>query len=321
MPLEERTGLPSLRLCDRAKLRTEVGNVNEATKRIETHNITELNSLMYAVAYVTTERMGILKKRKERRTEEPFWKRRIKQSIETWRKDLSKIEAIRRGNMRLKQRERERLNRKYHLEKNGTLYVSDMLKQKIKTLDGKNRGGKEQLDPIEATTFWRKIWSEEVIHNEQASWLEQVEQEFSAIEVQEDINITMEDIRTGSRATGLRSYQDYHPRLQLHLQDCVRQGNVPEWMVKGRTVLIQKDPTKGTQANNYRPIACLPIMWKILTGIMGEKLYQHLEGNGLLADEQKGCRKGLRGTKDQLLVDKAILKNCWRRLTNLSWLG
>ena len=59
-------------------------------------------------------------------------------------------------------------------------------------------------------------------------------------------------------------------------------------------------------------------MWKLLTGIMGEKLYQHLERNGLLADEQKGCRKGSRGTKDQLLVDKAILKNCRRRLTNLS---
>ena len=37
-----------------------------------------------------------------------------------------------------------------------------------------------------------------------------------------------------------------------------------------------------------------------------------------LKDEQKGCRKGSRGTKDQLLVDKAILKNCRRRLTNLS---
>ena len=51
---------------------------------------------------------------------------------------------------------------------------------------------------------------------------------------------------------------------------------------------------------------------------MGEKLYQHLEKNGLLADEQKGRRKGSRGTKDQLLIDKAILKNCRRRLTNLS---
>ena len=53
-------------------------------------------------------------------------------------------------------------------------------------------------------------------------------------------------------------------------------------------------------------ITCLPIMWKLLTGIMGEKLYQHLERNGMLADEQKGCRKRLQGVKDQLLVVKAI---------------
>ena len=38
--------------------------------------------------------------------------------------------------------------------------------------------------------------------------------------------------------------------------------------------------------------------------------------NGLLTDGQKGCRKGSRGSKDQLLVDKTILKNCRRRLTN-----
>ena len=83
-------------------------------------------------------------------------------------------------------------------------------------------------------------------------------------------------------------------------------------------MLIQKDAMKGTQADNYRPITCLPIMWKLLTGIMGEKLYQHLERNGMLADEQKSCRKRSRGVKDQLLVDKAILKNCRRRMTNLS---
>ena len=87
---------------------------------------------MYAAAYVTTERMGMIKGRKGRRTEEPFWKRRINGNIEAWRKDLSKIEEVRRGNMRLKQRERERVNREYHLEERGTLYVSGMLKQKIK---------------------------------------------------------------------------------------------------------------------------------------------------------------------------------------------
>ena len=43
--------------------------MNETVKRIQTHNITELNSLMYAAAYVTTERVGMIKGRKGRRTE------------------------------------------------------------------------------------------------------------------------------------------------------------------------------------------------------------------------------------------------------------
>ena len=93
MQLEQRIGLPSLKSCERTKLKAEVGKINEAVKRIQMHNITELSSLMFATPNVTTERMGMINGRKGRRTEEPFWKRRIKGNIETWRKDLSKIEA------------------------------------------------------------------------------------------------------------------------------------------------------------------------------------------------------------------------------------
>ena len=62
----------------------------------------------------------------------------------------------------------------------------------------------------------------------------------------------------------------------MRLQKCLDDGSVPEWMVKGRTVLIQKDPSKGTAVGNYRPIACLPMMWKLLTGVFAEKVYDHL---------------------------------------------
>ena len=83
-----------MRLCDRAKLKIEVVAISEAVKGIETNNITELNSLIYAPTHVTTERRGMLKNRKDIRTEEPFWKTRIKQSLKALRQDLSKIEEI-----------------------------------------------------------------------------------------------------------------------------------------------------------------------------------------------------------------------------------
>ena len=38
----------------------------------------------------------------------------------------------------------------------------------------------------------------------------------------------------------------------------------------------------------------------------------------MLPSEQKGCRKETRGTKDQLFIDRMVLKNCKRRHTNLA---
>ena len=63
-------------------------------------------------------------------------------------------------------------------------------------------------------------------------------------------------------------------------------------------------------------------MWKLITGIVADEIYNHLEENDLLPEEQKGCRRNSGGTKDQLLTDKAVMKNCRRRKVGLSmiWL-
>ena len=47
-------------------------------------------------------------------------------------------------------------------------------------------------------------------------------------------------------------------------------------------------------------------------------MYYHLDSKNLLPEEQKGCRKRSRGTKDQLLIDKTIIKNCKRRNCGLA---
>ena len=59
-------------------------------------------------------------------------------------------------------------------------------------------------------------------------------------------------------------------------------------------------------------------MWKVLTGIIAEDLNQHLHQSSLLPDEQKGCRKESRGTKDQLVIDRVILRDCQPLKTNLT---
>ena len=56
-------------------------------------------------------------------------------------------------------------------------------------------------------------------------------------------------------------------------------------MILAKTVLIQKDFTKGTIPSNYRPITCLPNIWKILTRIVSNKMYEPLDERGVLTEE------------------------------------
>ena len=71
---------------------------------------------------------------------------------------------------------------------------------------------------------------------------------------------------------------------------------MPSWLTRGRTSLLQKDKNKGNVASNYRSITCLPLMWKLLTGVIADQIYAPLDQEKLLPEEQKGCRKSSRGT-------------------------
>ena len=107
-------------------------------------------------------------------------------------------------------------------------------------------------------------------------------------------------------------------RLTLEMNRYLQGAQVPEWMTKGKTTLIQKHPRKGTAPNNYRPLTCLPMMWKILTAQISEKICYSLTSRGFFPDEQKGCRKGSRGTAELLYIDQHILNEIKTRGKNLA---
>ena len=68
-------------------------------------------------------------------------------------------------------------------------------------------------------------------------------------------------------------------------------------MVLGKTVLCQKDPSKGNVADNHISILCLPLMWKLMTRAIAESIYNFLGVNDELPVEQKRCRKKVEGPK------------------------
>ena len=139
-------------------------------------------------------------------------------------------------------------------------------------------------------------------HNKQAEWLKEIKENVT-YPSQDDLQITKEKVEMQCRkmhnwkAPGHDGVQGFwikyltscHQRMANQMEKILNdEDEVPEWMTSGRTVLCVKDPTKGNSADNFRPITCLPFIWKFMTGIIAESIYGFLEGNMVLPNEQKG---------------------------------
>ena len=106
-----------------------------------------------------------------------------------------------------------------------------------------------------------------------------------------------------------KKFTSIHGRLPQEMNRCQQGEQVTDWMTKGKTTLIQKDPRKWTAPNNYRPMSCLPIMWKILIAQIWENKYYSLTSRGLFPDEQKRCS----GTAELLYIAQHILNESKKR--------
>ena len=170
------------------------------------------------------------------------------------------------------------------------------------------------------------------MYNGQADWLNDTEENLGTIRKQETLTVTEAMVEKqikkipywkapgpdGVHGYWFKSIKAIRPVLATLLNKALQSGNVPERLTSGKTVVIVKDKDKGNEMTNLCPITCLPIMWKLLTGIISEGMYKHLDEGKVLPDDQKGCRRQKPGTKDLLIIDKIVIQNCRRRLTNLA---
>ena len=83
-----------------------------------------------------------------------------------------------------------------------------------------------------------------------------------------------------------------------------------------------KRPLKGTVPNDYRPLMCLPIMWKILTAWIREEIYVSLTNPQIVSRGTERCRKGSRGTGELLCIDQRIFNESKTRQKNqaMAWI-
>ena len=360
---DEQLFFPRLKHVDRRKLANITARINQIIGDIRTVNITQTNRVINAVSIYVAKKMGLKpfsNRRKEQK--EPWWKRRILNSINMLRKHINILERKRNGE-RIKKTKADMVEAKYRVKAKGVNVVIEELKQRLKAksykvkryeqrseqyklnrmfgqdqkkvyqqLNGNQRAENAIPDANESKQFWSNIWSKAVDHNIDAEWLETLREEKRDIQ-QDHLVITEDHVKRqvkkmpnwkspgpdGVQGYWLKKLSAFHSCIATQLNDMLNNGvEIPKWMTKGRTVLCQKDPAKGNEVGNFRPISCLPLIWKLMTGIISDDMYKYLETEGLLPNEQKGCRRKSRGTKDQLIIDKTIMKECKSKHKNLA---
>jgi hypothetical protein len=104
-----------------------------------------------------------------------------------------------------------------------------------------------------------------------------------------------------------------HKHIAEIFNKLIEEDQIPEWLTAGVTFLIPKNE-KTENPKNYRPVTCLPTMYKLITSVISRRKekYIYIYDENLIPKEQKECYRGSNVSKDQLLISKAILQECKR---------
>ncbi|KAI5731018.1 hypothetical protein M8J77_003330 [Diaphorina citri] len=199
----------------------------------------------------------------------------------------------------------------------------------------KNYGIEQPPSKEEFENFWTRIWGIREEVNIEADWItnefERTKNlnEMNEFRIEEsDITNTMKDAHNW-KAPGIDKLTNFwlkylkcmHKHLAASLQNIMEHPTLaPDWLTQGITYLLPKNENTHV-TKNYRPITCLPVLYKLLTGIMKSKIHTHLQEKDLLPVEQKGGLTGSMGCKDHLLVNKLITEDSKQNKSlGMSWI-
>ena len=128
----------------------------------------------------------------------------------------------------------------------------------------------------ESRCFWNDIWDQAMVHRENTDWLRKAENELGELTVQDDIHIEIKKVRKqirkmpnwespgpdGVQGYWIKNLSNLHNSIALQLDRCLQENNLPKWVVTGKSLLFIKVIQKRNLVSNFRPITCLPIIWK-----------------------------------------------------------
>ena len=295
--------------------------------------------------------------KKTQRGRPPAWQQRLQRQINQLRDEISIITEYTKGNSINKTRRKlKKILKKHKVASEDQLtackedlkqalqskvqrlrrYIkrSEQYKQNKRFRDDTKRFymelGKKTIqietppDIAEVKKFWQNILEQEVKHNQDAQ-LQVNQMEWNDITIEElQVNMTR---AANWKFPGLdklpnfwiKQFKNLHKHMAIAYSVVINDPQqIPEWLVEGGTTNLLPKKEETRIPKNYRPIACLPTTFKILTSVIIDRLYNHLENESIMTPEQRGGNKDCYGCKDQLMINNAILKNCKAKKKNVS---
>lgn len=168
--------------------------------------------------------------------------------------------------------------------------------------------------------FWSGIWSSPSQHN-QSSQLLQQNDETNEITPMQECTVSTEDFQIvvkrlqNWKASGidglhnywLKSFVSLHETMRREINKFIQNPScIPDYLCEGITYLIPKEDSYTEDPSKFRPITCLNTFYKLTTSCVAELINRHCLRNNIIAEQQKGCRKGSLGCKEQLTIDAVV---------------
>lgn len=212
-------------------------------------------------------------------------------------------------------------------KQNAQFYSTE--KQFYRTLKTNHETPQTTTPPAETLhKFWADIWENPVEFNRNATWINEnaehtnsiAEMTFESVPVDTFIKVLK---RTHNwKAPGTDNIHNYwykkftsvHPILHNHIHKFISSPDtLPTFITQGVTYMLPKDNADTENPAKYRPITCLQTIYKIITSCVSEVVNQHLDSQGILAEEQKGARKYSQGCKEQLIIDAVAMRQAHKQ--------
>ena len=99
----------------------------------------------------------------------------------------------------------------------------------------------------------------------------------------------------------LKQLTTTHRHIAAIFNKLIEEDQIPARLTARVTFLIPKNEnTENTK--NYRPVTCLSTMYKLITSVKSRRMQKYMDDENLIPKEQKGCYRGSKECKDQLLI-------------------